>query len=55
MLSFFEYASSAVHKIVGQNACIIAGAIFGFVIQLVIIILWGAISRRVKKNKPEGE
>ena len=40
MQSFLECVSSVVHKIDGQNACIIAGAIFGFFIELIIIVLW---------------
>ena len=50
MLAFFECVCSAVHKIDGQNACIIAGAIFGFLIELVIIAIWEANSNRVKRK-----
>ncbi|WP_336653578.1 hypothetical protein [Leclercia adecarboxylata] len=50
MLAFFECVSSAVHIIDGQNACIIAGAIFGFLIELVIIVFWEASLNRVKRK-----
>lgn len=50
MWAFLECVSSAFHKINEINACIIAGAIFGFFIQLVIIALWEANSNRVKRK-----
>lgn len=50
MQSLLECVSSVVHKIDGQNACIIAGAIFGLFIQLIIIVLWEASSNRVKRK-----
>lgn len=40
MWLFLDYVSYAFHKIDEQNAYIIAGAVLGFFIQVVIIILW---------------
>lgn len=50
MWTFLECISSAVYKIDRIDACIIAGAIFGFFIQLVIIALWEASSNRSKRE-----
>lgn len=50
MWVFLDYVSNALHKIDEKDACIIAGAIFGFFIQLIAVLLWEQHSNRVKRK-----
>lgn len=50
MCLIFKYSIITVHKINNENACIIAGAVLYFIIQLVFVILFGL---RLNRNKED--
>lgn len=50
MWLFLDYVSYAFHKIDEKDACIIVGAIFGFFIQLIAVLLWDSHSNSAKRK-----
>lgn len=50
MWLFFDYLSTAIHRINDENVYIIAGALSGFVVQLIIVaVLEARLSWRGKE------
>lgn len=47
MWFFLEYVSATLHKIDYKSACIIAGALLGFFIQLILVVFLDA---RLNRN-----
>lgn len=53
MWFFLEYVSATLHKIECKSACIIAGALFGFFIQLILVVFLDARLNRNDRNKSQ--